>query len=391
MTNRSALKKISLSLLGCAFALILLEAAARIFLPAPQRVKIESASTAATTAASTEPLALTYARGAVGEFDSPLYMHTPTGRRLRPNTVAMIEHERTCSCKVEVRTNSLGYRGPEIGPKGDKPRVLVLGDSITLGAYLDENQTWVRQLEQLTQSSEPIETINAGVAASGVADQLAILLETGLSTRPDVVLIGIYLNDVQVTPGVSLLRLPPLLEHSRLLYYLGQHWMGLLSPEVEKDYGGIRTETMLSWAERTLQEHPIEGELDPERKDLARKIQTFFADWGSGFSEGAWQHMRPFYAEFARLARVHNFRLGFVMFPVADQVYWKRVYDGPQQMMAQIAAELGVPFLDLLPSLRAQYQSGNTQLFYDWCHLKPAANSLVAEQIVPFLQERLLR
>ena len=61
-------------------------------------------------------------------------------------------------------------------------------------------------------------------------------------------------------------------------------------------------------------------------------------------------------AEFARLAGQHGFRFVIVGLPVRQQVEPAALFDYPQRRLREISQTLGVPLLDLLPVLRAQYE-----------------------------------
>ena len=66
------------------------------------------------------------------------------------------------------------YRNREISSK-TKPRVLFLGDSITFGDYLPEEETFVRRVETLSANgARPLETVNAGIGAIGLQNALSI-------------------------------------------------------------------------------------------------------------------------------------------------------------------------------------------------------------------------
>ena len=108
--------------------------------------------------------------------------------------------------------------------------------------------------------------------------------------------------------------------------------------------------------------------------------------------------MHPYFVELRRQADLNGFQLLFVAFPVEHQVSAPFVYDYPQQRLAQVADELDVPMLDLLPLLRAEHQDwvedGRNEagrLFYDWCHHRPHGNRLIAGWVHDFLQENLAR
>ncbi|MEQ1895425.1 MAG: SGNH/GDSL hydrolase family protein, partial [Planctomycetota bacterium] len=103
----------------------------------------------------------------------------------------------------EVRVNALGLRGPEVGAKepGER-RVLFLGDSLTYGQGVAEEDTVPRALERelAARTGTKWTVVNAGHRAYDTPQELALLEELGETIQPDVVLLGWYWNDVNERP-----------------------------------------------------------------------------------------------------------------------------------------------------------------------------------------------
>jgi lysophospholipase L1-like esterase len=378
----SKLKDAGLVLLTAGLALAGAEVAARRVLPPLPHVEIQ-----------VDPEATRRRAGETAErraFETEsseiagLYVYTPTGLRLRASTVARIRQHDVSGRTVEIRTNALGYRNREIGPK-ERRRVLFLGDSITNGGYVDEAETFVRRVEALSAAGAPYETINAGVGGIGLEDELAILTETGLGTDPDVVVVDFYLNDALPSPAVWLLPPPSFLERSRLVAHL------MLSIARLRDAG--KTERAAApadlegWLAQVRRDFPA-GPGDPQRDRGAfhLAIDKSFRDWGNAWSDGAWARMAPVIREFRRLSDIHGFELRFVAFPLRQQVEAEYVADEPQRRLAALCAELRVPCLDLLPALREAHRRGGPALYYDHCHPTPEGNEIVAREILAFLR-----
>ncbi|MCP5082433.1 MAG: SGNH/GDSL hydrolase family protein [Alphaproteobacteria bacterium] len=75
---------------------------------------------------------------------------------------------------VPVTTNSLGLRGPELGPRSNKFRIAVLGDSHTFGSGLADNETLPALLEiELNKlaGSDRFEVVNAGSPAQSTVQE----------------------------------------------------------------------------------------------------------------------------------------------------------------------------------------------------------------------------
>lgn len=103
-----------------------------------------------------------------------------------------------------VSINALGLRGPELGPKRtDERRVLFLGDSLTYGQGVGDDETVPVALEQALERLQPEHewtVVNGGHRAYGTEQELGLLLELGARIEPDVVVLGWYWNDVSERP-----------------------------------------------------------------------------------------------------------------------------------------------------------------------------------------------
>jgi lysophospholipase L1-like esterase len=330
-----------------------------------------------------------------------LYVASATGARLRANTVAQIRNHRLSGLDTVIRTNSFGYRNPEIGLK-ERRRVLFLGDSITLGDWLPEAETFVRRVEALSaRDEEPLETINAGVSAVGLATELAILVETGVRLDPDVVVLGFYLNDAEPSRGVHLLRVPRALAWS----WLARHAWRLASLALARGESGAelpeRDEQDAAWRHdlRALEHDKTRwrdeirkrfppGDGRPQESPAAfnRVILSRIDSWGRAWSTATWRSLEPLFFELKRQASIHDFELLIVGFPVRLQVEAKFVYDHPQQELRTIAETIEAPFLDLLPLLREAHRRESVPLFYDQGHHTSRGNAVIAAAILDFIR-----
>lgn len=382
MTSRglSLTAKLLTALISTLFVLALAELATRLFVGAPQRVRIYARLPGSSAEGGTVDAPN---RVALRRHNEQLYVLTEGGRRLRPNTIAEVENNFLSKQRVTIRTNSIGYRNPELGEKSH-PRVLFLGDSITCAAFLNEEQSFVRRVEALArESGKPLETVNAGVGSIGLEEEIAILKETGLGIEPDIVVLGFYLNDVRNSSAAQIRKVPGFLEWS----YLAQH-LARSIPASARDQRSSDAEMIAEWREQVRQAFPP-GEGDPRKEPSAfnRLILDQMEDWGSAWSDGAWSRMEPLLRELNQLSSDHGFALVFVVFPVEPQVSADFVYDHPQRRLRGLANELDVPVIDLLPVLRRAARSSSSDLFYDQCHHTADGHAVIAEEIHRSLTE----
>jgi len=99
-----------------------------------------------------------------------------------------------------VRVNSLGLRGREVEPKRPGEfRVLALGDSLTYGQGVGDDETLPATLEAELARRDPgtsWSVVNAGHRAYDTPQELALLGELGEAIQPDLVLLCWYWNDL---------------------------------------------------------------------------------------------------------------------------------------------------------------------------------------------------
>jgi hypothetical protein len=100
----------------------------------------------------------------------------------------------------EIETNSLGLRGPELGPRepGER-RILFLGDSFTAGFEVEQPETFTALLELrlARRLPAPVRVINAAVRGYGTDQSYLWFRERGRALRPDLVVAVFSANDFE--------------------------------------------------------------------------------------------------------------------------------------------------------------------------------------------------
>jgi lysophospholipase L1-like esterase len=123
--------------------------------------------------------------------DDPRVLFEP-----RPNFDGFSEGE-------PVKTNSRGLRERELPltpPTGTR-RVVFLGDSVTFGPGVRDDEPYARLLEAdlKADGAGQVETINAGVVGYNTIQELGRLDEAGLAYQPDTVVLTFLVNDLLET------------------------------------------------------------------------------------------------------------------------------------------------------------------------------------------------
>jgi lysophospholipase L1-like esterase len=109
---------------------------------------------------------------------------------------------RTHTWGREVRWNGLGFREREFDtPKPpDTFRVMVLGDSLTWGVGLSEEQRYSRLMEQQLQQHlghRSVEVLNFGLDGVATVHERDFLMQLAGIVQPDCVVVGFCVNDTQ--------------------------------------------------------------------------------------------------------------------------------------------------------------------------------------------------
>src|SRR2546421_38436 len=98
---------------------------------------------------------------------------------------------------IIVRTNSLGFRGPDL-PKDDKQylKILTVGGSTTECLFINDGSTWTDLLgNNLNDHFEKVWINNAGLDGHSTFGHLILLKEYIVKLKPDVCIFLIGCND----------------------------------------------------------------------------------------------------------------------------------------------------------------------------------------------------
>lgn len=121
----------------------------------------------------------------------------PLGFALAPDTRT---RHATADFDVEVETNSLGLRGPEVAvPKpSDVYRVLALGDSFSFGWGVELDDAWPARMARELRAADgrSVEVVVAGVPGWSPPQQFVFLEQRGFDLQPDLVLWQLCTNDL---------------------------------------------------------------------------------------------------------------------------------------------------------------------------------------------------
>lgn len=113
-----------------------------------------------------------------------------------------------------ISTNKFGDRDEEYLTQIQKPnsvyRIVVIGDSVTLGWGVDAKDTFAKELEQKLNDYiswgshivSRVEVINMGIGNYNTTQEVHHFIRDGLKYQPDMILVGYILNDAEPVPKI---------------------------------------------------------------------------------------------------------------------------------------------------------------------------------------------
>lgn len=277
---------------------------------------------------------------------------------------------------IRYRINRAGYRDDE--PRPGRRRIVVLGDSVSFGLGVRQEEIWPSLLEQRLQREgiQPGAVENLAIWAYNTANEADALREDGLPLRPEVVILQFYMNDFSIAPppkpgaaaapppslGQRLVALKNrLLFRSALYRRLYQAGTGL-SFALFHDLRRRRFPDTLNDAEPRGQSARLRD--TPDDADVAafREVHAI-----------------------RDLARGHGARLLVILSPDEVQLFTRR-FDVINERMHAFCAREGIDLLDPLPVYRAA--PDRLDLFYDGVHYSPRGHALLARLVFAELARR---
>ena len=206
---------------------------------------------------------------------------------------------------VEVSTNSLGLRGPEIDPEtGKQPRILLVGDSFIFGYGLKEEETLRSHLENKVREISPAtETcvINGGVPGYNLVQDVSWTLRIGLNQKPDWIILFAVPNDLEPPIWVDPSTRPEPGDSKSWLDWIHG------DPRV-MELPGVRTFHLVNLIQR------VAKVILPAQRSLAHDYIQFCNE--VSFSTSAWPQAQSSLTKLKSVVDEQNIPLTVVLYPV---------------------------------------------------------------------------
>lgn len=379
MTRRRNLTiNLLIALLSVFCTLLALEIVARLTLPPAQIVKVENLQ--AVEPRTGDKTAMQEDGGIASVMDWSGHH----GVRLRKNVHAEIAAHHISRQDVILETNSIGLRYDELGPKqADEFRVLVLGDSITFGDFLNEDATYTRQMERVVAGrAKRIRVINAGLPGVGTMEEFYLFMEIRDAVQPDLVLLAMYLNDCQNSGAFHARSLPYPYAHSRLLQWAAERF-SIVHAALWQDANPETADPL--WREQFRAGRELRaGDMLHNRDGFDFEIYHAYTDFGLAWNPQCWQIIDQEVTVLQRAVTESGANFAITLFPIAMQVLGTVKDYRPQERFRAVCMRHGIHCYDLVPALRAK---ASRDFFYDHCHQTPKGYEVVATDLAAWLDD----
>lgn len=314
--------------------------------------------------------------------------------------------------KVPIHTNSLGYRGPEftVNKKPGTKRILVLGDSFTLGLGVEDNETYPYKMQQILREKGygNAEVINAGYADGYSPDSYYVYLKNrGMQLRPDIIILSFFTYDdiADLTETVwektDISGLPEKIVSCCRLW--GNGYLINKNLPVKYRIPILRNSQLFQFSFDTFNSRFkifADTSIDPPKRDRKKGCEMNPDCFKNYYAEDG--KVRQLLKSIKKLADENHSKLLTVLIPIQYQVYpetangfWNAVPldtsqpDFMQKHMSEFFISQKMDYLDLLPVLSENKSRGYLFTPTD-VHLNDLGNTVAAEAIDDFLINRYL-
>jgi hypothetical protein len=265
---------------------------------------------------------------------------------------------------ARLEQNSAGFHDREhtlAKPQGVH-RLIVLGDSFTMGEWVPLEELFVTRLERALNESpgaRPAEVISLALGGMDTRQEVTLLRRQGLAYAPDAVLLVFFVND-----ATNLDSNPAVVRR--------------LAAELEQ-----RRPPLGGWSVALDRLHEWWVRRRVTRTMLRDYRDSFF---GSPDQQLQWERCKKALAGLKRLSIEHRFAVGVAIFPLLLDLSDGHPLRGVYREVARTCEQLGIPAVDLFDVFRGQ-QAESLWVAPRDSHPNARANALVVPALERFVVE----
>ncbi|MDD2688646.1 MAG: SGNH/GDSL hydrolase family protein [Candidatus Omnitrophica bacterium] len=273
---------------------------------------------------------------------------------------------------VRMQYNSLGFIGDEIAPKSNGAfRILGIGDSITSASYLSDEYRFLNILQKILSNklNKSIEVINAGTGGYNTWQELELIKQKGLSVEPDLIIVEICLNDyIHNKPN------------------LRKNWFNIISVNYRESSEARYFNFLYQKSDlyKFLYDFLAKFRLNTlDKKDFLAYVKNY----NFNINENEFREWIKPLSEINTVAKAHNIKLIFVIFPLQNQVVNK--HDVSCDKLSNFFKENGIYYIDLIKDFKYQISLGKI-LFKerDILHPNSEGHKVCANVIANYIENK---
>ncbi len=260
-----------------------------------------------------------------------------------------------------------GAAGGDPGPVGR--RIVVLGDSLTFGPGVTDEQTYAARLaaELVAEEGAPVEVLNAGVNGYSTFHYSRWAEHRLAGVDPDLLIVGLYVGNDNELDLEARVQVPVPGER-----WLTRSALGYALRDSVRERG---------WVARRARRQPMEPDLPDELLALAGKRQH---ELELKDQRRLWQHAMEHLASVRDHAAAAGVEFVVLLVPVHWELNIEHESDAHVFLRDRLAA-IDVPVLTVLDALREVKDT--CWLPYDRGHLSAAGHQVVADALAAALRE----
>jgi lysophospholipase L1-like esterase len=288
------------------------------------------------------------------QFDLEMWKYARDIKQLAADPLIGHEHAPNRQARlmgVDFRTNSHGLRDHEFpfDRIPGKLRIVMLGDSLTVGWGVPLEETFSKRIERMyADSGIDAVVINLGVGNYNTVQEVQAFLTKGHRYQPDVIVLNYFVNDAELTAPVSA---PSALMRScyACVFVAGR------SDALMRQFFG-----RLDWT------------------------QYYLSLYGDGAARG-WVDAKAAIGRLAAFSRANGIKLMIASLPELHDVANYR-FGRVTDLVRKSAEENGAAFVDVLPAM-ADQPSAKLWVTPPDPHPNAYANELIAKALFEALQK----
>ncbi|MEG3592526.1 MAG: SGNH/GDSL hydrolase family protein [Pseudomonadota bacterium] len=163
------------------------------------------------------------------QYDLEMWKYAKYGKQVAMNKEIGHVHKNNSTFHamgVDVNINSMGHRDHELSnpKKRNELRLIMVGDSITFGWGVPQDQTVSARMEKIlnTGNKKFINVVNTGIGNTNTSMQVEFFIEHAEQLEPDYVVLNYFINDAEKTPAYKPLNF--LSRYSYGYIYMNGRW-----------------------------------------------------------------------------------------------------------------------------------------------------------------------